>query len=240
MPPTARNRLVLIDIARSLALAGMLAFHIRFDLVLFGLADPAIAASPLFYWHARIVAGSFMVLAGLSLWLAHGGGLDRRAFWRREGRLVAAAALVSGATYLVLPSAWIFFGILHSIALGSVLALPFLRLPAALTLGAGALVIGAAQVLPGVLRWNHPALRWLGLQDIGTASADLEPLFPWFGLILIGLGAGRALAPLWPRLVWRESRALTALAWPGRHSLILYLVHQPVLLALIWTWTRLG
>lgn len=238
MPASARKRLVLIDIARSLALAGMLVFHFRFDLVLFGLADPAITATPLFFWHARIVAGSFMVLAGLSLWLAHGKDLDRHAFWRREARLIAAAALVSGATYLALPSAWIFFGILHSIALGSVLALPFLRLPAALTLAAGALVIGAAQILPGMLQWNHPALRWLGLQDVGTASADLEPLFPWFGLILIGLGAGRVLAPLWPRLAVRESRVLTALAWPGRHSLGLYLVHQPVLLGLIWTYRQ--
>lgn len=238
MSPPPPRRLVLVDIARSLALAGMVVFHFRLDLVILGLADPQIATTTFFYWHARIVAGSFMVLAGLSLWLAHGSGLEWRAFRRRELRLVVAAALVSAATFFALPSAWIFFGILHSIALGSLLALPFLRLPAPLTLAAGALVVGAAQVLPGLLQWNHPALRWLGLQSVGTNSVDLEPLFPWFGLILIGLGLGRLLSPLWPRLARADSPALVLLAWPGRHSLVIYLLHQPVLLAAIRAWSE--
>lgn len=217
----------------------MIAFHFRFDLVLYGLADPSLTQTGFFIWHARLVAGAFLTLAGVSLWLAHGQGLRWRAFWRRQARLIGAAALVSLVTYYAVPQAWVFFGILHSIALGSLLALPFLRLPAGVTLAAGLAVIGAAQVLPELLAWNHPGLRWLGLQTLGTSTVDLEPLFPWFGLMLIGLGLGRLWAPRRLRPAPPPGRLLTALAWPGRHSLMIYLVHQPVLMALIWTWSNL-
>ncbi len=222
-----------------MALVGMFAFHFRFDLILFGLLPQKIIATPFFYWHARIVAGSFMTLAGLSLWLAHGQTLRWPAFWRREAKLASAAALVSLGTYLALPDDWIFFGILHSIALGSLLALPFLRLPAPITLLCGALVIGAATVLPPLVQWNHPALRFIGLQTLQTPTMDLEPLLPWFGLMLLGLGLGRALAPFAPYAALPDTKLIRALAWPGRSSLVIYLVHQPILMAAIWTYTQL-
>lgn len=220
--------------ARTLALIGMITFHFRFDLVMFGILPPGIAATSLFYWHARLVAGSFMFLAGLSLWLAHGTAVNWPAFWRREGKLAAAAALVSVATYIALPNSWIFFGILHSIAVSSLLALPFLRVPAPLTLAAGLAVMVASYWLPEVAQWNHPGLRWLGLQTVPTSSMDLEPLFPWFGPLLLGLGTGRLLGPLWPRLARPQTRLTRALSWPARHSLMVYLVHQPILMGLIW------
>ena len=239
MQATAQ-RLVLIDMARTLALLGMIAFHFRFDLVMFGLLPPEILATGLFYWHARLVAGSFLFLAGLSLWLAQGTALRWPSFWRRLAKLAAAAALVSAATWLALPQAWIFFGILHSIALGSVLALPFLRAPALLTLTTGAAVMAAAPVLAPILQWNHPALRWIGMQTLPTETMDLEPVFPWFGVMLLGLGCGRLLADHWHRLHLPASRVWHILAWPGRHSLAIYLIHQPVLLGLIWTYVQIA
>lgn len=238
MPAQTSNRLALIDIARTLALIGMVAFHFRFDLVIFGILPPAVTATALFYWHARLVAGSFLFLAGLSLWLAHGAGVRWPAFWHREAKLAAAALLVSITTYFALPNEWIFFGILHSIALGSLLALPFLRLPAPLTLAAGLAVMVASYHLPELAQWNHPGLRWIGLQTLPTPSMDLEPLVPWFGPLLLGLGTGRLLAPLWPHLARPQTRLTRALSWPGRHGLILYLIHQPILMGLIWVWLR--
>ena len=234
------HRLALIDIARTFALLGMIAFHFRFDLVIFGLLPPDVTTSALFYWHARLVAGSFLFLAGLSLWLAHGSGLRWPSFWRRLAKLTAAAALVSAATYLALPQAWIFFGILHSIALGSLLALPFLRAPVAVTVITGAAVMAAAPLLAPVLQWNHPVLRWIGLQTLPTETMDLEPIFPWFGVLLLGLGLGKLLANHWHRLHLPPSRALRLLAWPGQHSLAIYLIHQPVLMALIWTYVQIA
>lgn len=238
MPAQTYRRVALIDIARTLALIGMVAFHFRFDLVIFGVLPPSVTATPFFYWHARLVAGSFLFLAGLSLWLAHGSGIIWRAFWLREGKLIAAAALVSIATYLAMPVTWIFFGILHAIAFCSLLALPFLHLPALVTLGAGAAVMAASYHLPELVQWNHPGLRWIGLQTVPTPSMDLEPLIPWFGPLLLGVGTGQFLASLWPRLARPETPLSRALAWPGRHSLIIYLAHQPILMGLIWAWLQ--
>ena len=239
MPAPASKRIAALDIARTAALAGMFAFHFRYDLVMFGLLPPEVTGSFLFYWHARLVAGSFLFLAGLSLWLGHGHAIRWPAFWHREIKLVSAAALVSAGTFLALPESWVFFGILHAIALCSLLALPFLRSPAPLTLAVGLAFMAASFYLPDWAQWNHPALRWIGLQTQPTLTVDLEPLFPWFGPFLLGLGTGQLLGTFWPRLQPPQTRLSGALAWPGQHSLAIYLIHQPVLLGLIWTYLQL-
>ena len=131
-----------------------------------------------------------------------------------------------------MPQAWVFYGILHSIAVASLLGLAFLRLPPMLTIVTGAAVMAASYHLPQILQWNTPALRWLGFANIPTQTIDFEPLFPWFGPFLLGLGTARLLGPLWPSLAGITGPRW--IAWPGRHSLAIYLLHQPILLGAIW------
>ena len=230
------GRIWTLDVARTAALLAMASYHFTYDMQLFGLVPPGTAVSGFFYWYARAIAGSFLFLAGLGLWLAHGQGIRWGAFWRRWGRIAAAAALVSVATWFALPGWFVFFGILHSIATASLLGLAFLRLPALLVAGAGVAIIAAAYVLPPLVQLNHPWFFWIGLHTVPVMSVDLEPLIPWFGPFLLGLAAGRGLAPLWPRLA--QVGGPGWLAWPGRHSLVLYLLHQPVLFGLVWLWVR--
>jgi len=231
---TQTPRLWLIDSARTLALLGMAAFHLVFDLQMFGFVPPGTAVSGFFYYHARIVAGSFLFLAGMGLWLAHGQGIRWPAFWRRWGKIAAAAALVSLATRIAMPDFWIFFGILHSIAVASLLGLVFLRLPGLVNLALGLAVVWAAWPLPPLLEWQAPALRFLGLTTLPTYTMDFEPLVPWFGPFLAGMGIARLIAPVLPRLAQISPEGLGWLAWPGRHSLAVYLIHQPVLISLVW------
>lgn len=239
MQPT--SRLLALDLIRSLALLGMVAFHITYDLLLFGILPGSYAASALFHWHPRIVAGAFLVLAGLGLWLSHGQGLRWPAFWARWAKIAAAAALVTVATYLAMPDFYIFFGILHAIALYSLLGLIFLRLPAPVTAAIGlAIMFGGAYLRSDA--FNAPMLAFLGLATQLPATADFEPVFPWFGPVLLGLALGRigsrfgwwtALAP------WQGTPLLRAMGWPGRHTLAIYLIHQPVLMGLIWAYTQI-
>lgn len=228
------QRIWIIDLGRTVALIGMVVFHLAFDLQMFGLVPPGTAQAPLFYWLARIVAGSFLCLAGVSLWLGHGAGVRWPAFWRRWLRIAGAAALVSLVTRIVMPEVWVFFGILHSIALASLLGLAFLRLPGLLTMAFGAGIMVASYHLPQLLEWNSPALRWLGLANIPSYTVDFEPLFPWFGPFLLGLGAARLIGPLWPRIAAISGPGW--LGWPGRHSLAIYLIHQPVLIGALRLW----
>lgn len=235
--PTATPRLHVIDLARSLALAGMVVFHIGFDLQMFGHLEPGTMTSGLWFWWARAVAGSFLFLAGAGLWLAHGGGLRWQAFLRRLAMIAAAALAVSIGIRLALGDWLVRFGILHCIAASSLLGLAFLRRPAVLTLAVAALAIAAPHLWRDVV-FNHPALVWVGLHTEVPPMVDYEPLLPWLGAFLLGLATAR-LADGAGGLTWlARVRVPLWATWPGRHSLLIYLVHQPVLFAIIlgYTW----
>ena len=234
-------RILLIDLARTAALIGMVAFHFTYDLLLFDIIPRSYAGSNLFYFHARIVAGSFLVLSGLSLWLAHGQGIRWPAFWRRFAKVAGAAAVVTLATRVAMPDFYIYFGILHAIALFSLLGLAVLRLPAPLTALIAAGFIAGSFYLAGP-QFDAPLFRFLGLSTLPAQTMDFEPIFPWFGAVLLGIALGQVGSRfnLWARLSavpagnWVET-----LGWSGRHSMAIYLAHQPVLLGLVWAYTQL-
>ena len=242
MNALALHRIPLLDLARTAALAGMVAFHLSYDLLLFGLIARDYAASGVFYWHARLVAGSFLVLAGLGLWLAHGQGIRWPAFWRRFGKVAAAAALVTVVTRVAMPDFYVYFGILHAIALFSLLGLGALRLPAPMTaLIAGAVIAGSSYMRGP--SFDAPLLRFLGLSTLPAQTMDFEPLFPWFGAVLAGIALGQigTKLGLWGRLAGVPTGAwVDRLSWPGRHSLVIYLIHQPILLGLVWAYAQLS
>ncbi len=243
------ERLALIDVARTAALIGMGIFHLAFDLELFGHLAPGTTVTGGWAVFARLVAGGFLFLSGVSLVLAHGAAIRWPGVWRRLGKLAAAAALVSGGTYLAFPQAFVFFGILHSIALCSLLGLVLIRLP-----WGGLLVLAVGVVLVdqrvAVDLFNPRWLAWTGLARVTPLAVDFVPVFPWFGAFLAGMGAAKLAAAagfwLWIGRVQAGALAkgrvgawLRRLAWPGRHSLIIYLVHQPVLIGLVWAGTQM-
>lgn len=243
MQPTAPGgRILALDLARSLALLAMVIFHFTFDLMLFEHVAPGTVFQGFWPYFARGIASSFLGLAGVSLWLAHGAGIRWPAFLKRFAVIVAAAALVSLATYFAMEQQFVRWGILHMIAAGSLIGLAFLRLPVGLTLATAALVFAAPHYLRAET-FDHPLLLWVGLSTKIPPMMDYEPVLPWLCPVLIGIAfariAGRA--GLWQRLArWRPGRMLRTLGWPGRHSLAIYLIHQPVLFGAIWaysTWT---
>lgn len=227
-PLSPRPRLPAIDIARGVALIGMVVFHATFDLEYFGrIAQGTVTSLP---WRtfARLVAGSFVFLAGVSLVLAARGGMRWPAFWRDTGLVALAALGVSVATWFALGPAWVFFGILHLIVTARVLGLAVLRLP-----GWGLVALGlAVWALPYLVQspvFDSRALAWIGFAETAPLSMDLEPVFPWFGPFLLGMAFARLLPA--ERLRTGDGGAPgRALAWAGRHSLSIYLLHQPLLL----------
>ncbi|MGL4291597.1 MAG: DUF1624 domain-containing protein [Phreatobacter sp.] len=240
-PPAPSRRIELVDLARGIALIAMFVFHFAWDLSLFRLIDVDIALEPGWRWFARCIAGSFLVLVGFSLVLASRNGIDRKAYLRRLILVAGAAVLVTLGTWFALPHAYIFFGILHHIALASVLALPFLRLPV-LAVAGGAITCFALPELVASPLLDARWLAWLGLGRLPLNTADYVPLLPWFGCVLAGMVAARLslASPLADRLfAWRPRFGPARLiAWAGRHSLPIYLLHQPVFFGtlLLATW----
>jgi uncharacterized membrane protein len=235
-------RILLIDTLRGVALIAMATYHFSWDLEFFGYLDPGTATSGFFKIYARSIASSFLFLAGVSLVLAHGRGIRWKSFWKRFAIVAGAAAAISVATYIAFPNEWIYFGILHNIAVSSVIGVLFLRLPLAIGIAVPIVIVAAmiadASIVPGILsspvfdtRW----LSWLGFADLPPRSNDYVPLFPWLAALLAGVAIARiAIARGWNVKLAGIQRRDTLLAKAGRHSLIVYLVHQPVLIGLVY------
>lgn len=231
------RRMVALDLARSAALLAMAVFHFAFDLEMFGWLAPGTTVTGGWRLLALCTAGSFLFLAGISLWLAHGGDARWPAFGRRFLRIAGAAALISAATYVAMPDVFIFFGILHATAAASLVGMACLCLPVPVLLGLAALAVSAPHWARADM-FNAWPLWWTGLHTGPLASVDYVPLAPWLGPFLLGLAAGKlgTRAGLWARLGhWQAPALARRLAWPGRHSLLIYLAHQPVLVALVWS-----
>jgi uncharacterized membrane protein len=239
-PGKPSRRIAVIDAARGAALLAMASYHFTWDLEFFGYAAPGLTAFGGWKLYARCIASTFLFLVGVSLVLAHGRGIRWRGFWRRFAMVAGAAAAITLVTRIAVPEGFIFFGILHQIALASLLGLAFLRLPALLTLVMAALVIAAPHWLRS-LAFDHPALWWVGLSTVDPRSNDYVPLFPWFGAVLAGIGLTRlaGAAGILDRLAGvSPGRWLRPLVFAGQHSLAFYLVHQPVLIGCVWLFSQ--
>jgi len=225
-------RLKYLDILRALALMGMVAYHVGWDLALFGYFSFADVTSGIWVVLAHIVVSVFLFIVGFSLYLAHHRSFNKWRFMRRLMKIMGAAALVSLTTFIVFPDSFIYFGVLHHIALASLIGLVFLRLP----LIVNATITGGVLALPFYWReFSHPLLLPLGLNKNPPFSVDYVPLLPWFAAVLIGISCAHILKTgnlLHLLQGSSKSTFLTAcLQWLGRHSLLIYLIHQPILLA---------
>lgn len=219
------------DALRGLAIIAMIVYHTAWDLSFLGLVDVDVSRSEGWRLFARAIAASFLAIAGASLVVANAGGFDRAKILRRLIIIGGAAAAVSAGTLSLFPNSFVFFGILHAIALFGVLGLPLARAPWWLALGL-ALTVLAVDAGVASEAMSHPFVVWLGLGTRAPISNDFVPVFPWLAAFMAGMAAARAL-DLPARLAGGEHRsaprAVASLARLGRHSLIIYLLHQPLL-----------
>jgi uncharacterized membrane protein len=233
----ASQRWDAIDIARGIAIVAMIVYHFSWDMSFLKLIGTNILQVPAWRWFARSIAGSFLLLAGFGLALAHVQGFRPMPFLKRLLKVGGAALAITLATFFAFPQSYIFFGILHCIAASSVLALPFLRLHPALTLGFSAFCLVAPWIFASPAL-DAPWLDWLGLGSADPVTNDYVPIFPWFGLVLIGVAAVKALLPYRETLDvarWRAKNSFSRLLlWAGRKSLPIYLIHQLVLLGILY------
>jgi len=176
-----------------------------------------------------------MVLVGVSLVLAHPAQVNWGCFIKRLLVIALAASAISVVTYLTFPQGFIFFGILHAIVAASLLGAMVLRAPAPIILLIGSAMIFAALSFDAPI-FNSRWYAWLGFASQPPFSNDLVPIFPWVGLTLIGISFTKIALrySMVERIAAHEWKGPVArmLAWLGRHSLPIYLIHQPILLAL--------
>lgn len=225
-------RLPAIDALRGLAIVQMIAYHFCYDLDYFGwihlrmLSDPAWIA-----WRSAIVS-QFVFLAGVALALRAGAGEGRVAMhWRRWGQIAGCAALVSAASAFLFGARWIWFGVLHFVAVAQLLLPPLAR-RGFLNLLLGALLIAAGLRLRFEV-FQPDWLSWMGFAPKKPLTEDFVPLVPWLGVMMLGIGAAR----VWPAGSGRAPAWLDRMLRPpallGRWPLTVYILHQPMLFGLL-------
>jgi uncharacterized membrane protein len=223
------NRLPIIDQFRGIAVVLMVIFHFCYDLSVFGFITFELNGG-FFTWFRFAIVTLFFLSVGAGLYLAHTPAIQWNKFWIREAKIIAGAIIITISTVIMFPRSWVWFGVLHFIALASLLALPFLKTPfvAALT---GILVF----ILYNVTDWFNLHFLWTLLSEplnLPRGTQDLTRLIPWLGMVLIGIYFGRS------RFFGYHSLPLGILGKPinffSRHSLLIYLVHQPPLYGLAW------
>ncbi|NUS68005.1 MAG: DUF1624 domain-containing protein, partial [Ensifer adhaerens] len=128
----------------------------------------------------------------------------------------------------------------------SLIGLLFLKLPAVVSLLAAAAAIAAPFYLRSPV-FDAPWLWWVGLSETLPRSNDYVPLLPWLGPFLLGLGAAKLFhARLVSALASRPSTDgkgrlwMTPLVFGSRHSLAIYLIHQPVLIGLVYLFSLIS
>jgi len=236
-----------IDALRGFALLHMAIFHSMFDLRYFGVDDRfgLKQMSDRFFDHySTAIAASFLTLVGVSARVRSQGTATQRlrlSFFLQPLRRVAASAfIVSVASVLAHTSLPIYFGVLHLIAF-SLLLMPFtLRAPRfSAVLGVAFVVVGFSEPqLHGIV------YEWTGLAHNPVRMGDYFPIFPWLGFVWVGAGIADFILKSphswrWPES-WGKQLWARALSTGGRHTLIIYLVHQPILVGLFWVlgWVR--
>lgn len=214
----------------------MVLYHLLYDLeVFYGFPIGLFTRSGKLFQIAT--ASLFLLLVGISFslsWHQQEGGtvVSRYPKYARRGFLILSWAMtISLVTYLFDPGTYVRFGILHLIGFSAFL-LPFLT------------PLGLWNILPGLLLIalhttvsetvsSSPLFLPLGVVTPGFSTVDYFPLVPWFGVILLGYSAGRFIYQQMKvviRIPQGETRLMRSFALPGRHSLLIYLLHQPVLL----------
>ncbi|MHB8353407.1 MAG: DUF1624 domain-containing protein [Burkholderiales bacterium] len=220
-----------IDLLRGAAVLMMVAFHGCYDLTYFGYAHFRMLDNPAWMLWRSVIVGSFVFLAGVSLSLSRAG--SQRSTTTRLLQLGGCALLVSGATAMLFGPRWIYFGVLHFFVVATLLTRPLLR--HATFLGSAGLVIFVLGWMVGWDAMNPRWLNWVGLATQKPQTEDYAPLIPWLGLLWLGVWATqRHPALTGPTVISNPSSARRALQFLGRHSLTVYMVHQPLLFGLLF------
>ena len=229
------NRLWEIDALRGIAILMMLIYHSLMDIEYVFEKDFYLVTG--FWKYFQIIGAIFFLgLVGISFTLSHARKRTPQYYLIRGGKIFLFGMLITVLTRVILEDGFVIFGVLHLIGVSTMLAPVFLRFKK-LNLFLGILLVVIGFYLD-TLTFPFTTLVWLGFIPDSFFSFDYFPLLPWFGFILLGIYAGKIIYPDSKRCFYLTdlsgSPPIQCLTFLGRHSLLIYLLHQPVLLGVFY------
>jgi uncharacterized membrane protein len=227
---TQSSRVVFLDALRGFTVVLMIIFHFSFDLNFFKIVEFDILKHPFWYLFPRIIVFLFLFCTGWALAIAHQSQIKWKPFLKRLVLIGSWALVISGTTYWLFPDNWIYFGTLHAIFVISLMSMPFLKRPNI------CLALALFLFIPSI--FFDLNLPWLHLEH---HSWDYISPFPWVGASFLGIWASTKLARIpWNQSDKMQSNIVKSLNYLGHHSLIIYLLHQPILFALFNLYLKLN
>ena len=225
------QRMYEIDLLRAFAVLCMIIFHIAFDLESLHIYDFVLGEYP---WNfmARFAQITFIFLAGMTYMLSYEKHLlseKGRVIWgqfKHAFLFFGFAMIISLITWILFRDQAVKFGILHFFAVATILTIPLSRLK--IWNGVlGILVLVSSLWIPkfDASWWFYP----FGVNLQAPTDLDYFPLFPWYGLFLLGVGFASVLIRFWTRHIYTPIFRNAFLEKIGRKSLVIYLLHQPII-----------
>lgn len=216
-----------VDALRALAILLMVVFHFCYDLRYFGYVDWRVPNGPGWWQFRYLILALFLGTVGISLSLSHRPKVRWSKFWWRALWIGLSAFAITLMSLVMFPQGWIYFGILHFIFFASLVGISLVSYPRlALLLGALILGVHGLDFLPSAWPFNFLS------PYLPDYTEDLVTPLPWLSVVLVGVWLGSLvkigkISYLGPNLP----------GWVGfaaRHSLAIYLLHQPVLFGLFF------
>lgn len=229
MKKTVSLRFPFFDSVRGFALIIMAVYHFSFDLNQFQVIHANMNYDEFWLNFRALIMTLFLGLVGVSLALART-EFQNPGYQSRLRKIAFCAALISIGTYLMNPGTWIFFGVLHFIVVASLLGPWLVRFPKS-SFVVGTLIV-ITPLLYRSLVFNQPLLILTGLSPLKPLTEDFSPLFPWMGVVMIGIFVGSQIKRHRPQFA--QQLELPLLSKLGRNSLLFYMTHQLILFPLAW------
>ena len=229
-----------IDSLRGIAIIVMIIFHAITVLSYFNVIDidnnHLLLRGTIF-----VFARLFLLLVGISLTLSYA----RLEDWNRKkiflkylkrGLIIFSGGLaITLVSWFFIRKDFIIFGVLHLIGFAIIFAIPvpkkkFLNLLLAVFFTLGGFYVNRLTV-------DTSWLIWLGASPANFTTVDYFPVFPWFGVVLLGIFIGNMLYKDYSRTFkikdLSSNHVVRLLSFLGRHSLMLYLIHQPIIIIVL-------
>jgi len=222
-----KKRYLELDVIRGIAIILMVVFHFFYDLSYFKYLDINTHSDLFWVYFRNVIIFLFMITVGISLYIVNEKSFNLKKNMYRLAKLLGVSLLISGVSYVMYPTFWIYFGIIHLIFVTSLITLPFVRVPTiALLFGSSIVILFFLYQLNMV--WLYDLSK--DLLYLPTLTKDRAYLFPWLGVVFIGIYVGYK---RWFVIHLSTTPLREKVAFLGRHALVIYLLHQPVLMGIV-------
>ena len=218
-----KGRIPEIDALRVVAMLLMIVFHIIYDLNVFGGVDVSYTTG-FWMWVGKIAGLLFIFVSGIS------SGLSSKPV-QRGVKVFGIGMIITVVTYFFLGDIYIRFGILHLLGTGMILSPLIHRLHSAVIVAGAGIIVFISNQISGIIV-NTVVLLPLGLKYQGFRSADYYPLIPYLAVFMLGIVAYK-LYYYQGKSLFRGNRENEFITKVSKSSLVIYLLHQPIIIAAI-------